>query len=636
MSATLSTISCNQLNDCINNQEKEQEKGQEKEQEKEKAQNIICKVGAINEENFINGLNNKGYTSQHCLGELVANSIDSNAKNVKFNIYENSILLIDDGFGMDEVALTNMFEIHRENHKNETKMGRSGLGGKAATKILSEDTCVKVFTRMNNCKYLCAVIPWNTIVESGTYIGAVTIRLMTTEETTAFNNDRVYFSNTTGTTIQFNYDPSLHLTILQNFKSTAPTPTPTVKPTIIKSTTPSPSDKEMLPSVKIGDRLAFIFGTFDVNIYYSNVDKPNLDRKMKLYNYFGNDPNKYYNGIKTNTINHYRDEKGQDLFILTSNDENETNYIIKPQGNGYKKHAEICKINKNRLTYIGDFTVQSGMQKLTKYFDIDNPVLPKTASKIVHDYDLEFINRDDDSAETLAKVGLRRNGQLISYFEIPDCKISSARGNVDTMHSTYHVRCVVSYDINSTNNNITDKIIGIQENKNQYQEATLPINFTRLIKHCKQQTANNIWNYFEEVVNASKKQEEAQVVAKDQDAANQDANQAVANKDPKQDNKEDVVVIDNQAVNDYFKIPGSIKNEGEEKPVILKKKDVKPAKPNVKLVIEEDQKDICKQEICEMIKLLTTKFETIDVNNVDNNEEIIRWFNQTKELITKM
>ena len=53
-------------------------------------------------------------------------------------------------------------------------------------------------------------------------------------------------------------------------------------------------------------------------------------------------------------------------------------------------------------------------------------------------------------------------------------------------------------------------------------------------------------------------------------------------------------------------------------------------------MIEEDQKDICKQEICEMIKLLTTKFETIDVNNVDNNEEIIRWFNQTKELITKM
>jgi hypothetical protein len=442
-------------------------------------QDFICKAGALNEANFINGLNNKGFTDQHCLGELVANSIDANAKNIKFKITEFSISQIDDGLGMSAETLSNMFEIHRENHKYNARMGRSGIGGKAATKILSRDTPIHVFTRMANSDYLCAVVPWDVIVETGVYTSAVTIRLMTAHEIQMFDDDRIYFTNTTGTTIKFCYDDDLDYQILSNFCDS---------------------------SIKICERLAFIFGAFDVNIYYADFNKPNLDSKMKMYNYFGDHQSKYYTGIHVDTINHFKDEKGKDRFILTKVDDsdNETYYEVKTQGTCFKKTAEVCKINKNRLKYIGDFTVYSGMRIQKNYFDINAPVLPKTAGKIVHDYDSKFINNKlDDSAETLAKVGLRRNGQLISYFELPDCKIGSARGNVDSMHSTYHVRCITSYEVASSNNNDTDKVIGIQENKNQYQSSTLPINFTRLIKFIKYQTAKGIWDYFEEVVRAA-------------------------------------------------------------------------------------------------------------------------------------
>lgn len=442
-------------------------------------QDFICKAGALNEANFINGLNNKGFTDQHCLGELVANSIDANAKNIKFKITEFSISQIDDGLGMSAETLSNMFEIHRENHKYNARMGRSGIGGKAATKILSRDTCIHVFTRMANSDYLCAVVPWDDIVETGVYTSAVTIRLMTDNEIQLFDADRTYFTKTTGTTIKFNYDDDLDYQILSNFCES---------------------------SIKICERLAFIFGAFDVNIYYAVFNKPNLDSKMKMYNYFGDHQSKYYTGIQLDTINHFKDDKGKDRFILTKVDDsdNETYYEVKTQGNSFKKTAEVCKINKNRLKYIGDFTVYSGMRIQKNYFDINAPVLPNTAGKIVHDYDSHFINNKlDDSAETLAKVGLRRNGQLISYFELPDCKIGSARGNVESMHSTYHVRCLVTYEVASSNNNDTDKVIGIQENKNQYQSSTLPINFTRLIKFIKYQTAKGIWDYFEEVVRAA-------------------------------------------------------------------------------------------------------------------------------------
>ena len=33
--------------------------------------------------------------------------------------------------------------------------------------------------------------------------------------------------------------------------------------------------------IKIGDRLEFIFGAFDVNIFYAEINKPHLDKKMK-------------------------------------------------------------------------------------------------------------------------------------------------------------------------------------------------------------------------------------------------------------------------------------------------------------------------------------------------------------------
>jgi hypothetical protein len=586
-------------------------------------QDFICKAGALNEANFINGLNNKGFTDQHCLGELVANSIDANAKNIKFNITETNISQIDDGLGMSAETLSNMFEIHRENHKYNARMGRSGIGGKASTKILSRDTCIHVFTRMANSDYLCAVVPWDTIVETGVYTSAVTIRLMTADEIQAFDTDRTYFTNTTGTTIKFNYDDDLDTQILSNFCDS---------------------------SIKICERLAFIFGAFDVNIYYADFNKPNLDSKMKMYNYFGDHQSKYYTGIHVDTINHFKDEKGKDRFILTKVDDSDTEiyYEVKTQGTCFKKTAEVCKINKNRLKYIGDFTVYSGMRIQKNYFDINAPVLPKTAGKIVHDYDSKFINNKlDDSAETLAKVGLRRNGQLISYFELPDCKIGSARGNVDSMHSTYHVRCIASYEVASSNNNDTDKVIGIQENKNQYQSSTLPINFTRLIKFIKYQTAKGIWDYFEQVVRAATPIGQGEVIDTSIQV-NQTTTSTIASKKTKKtkptgnetasvettltNQDESVTSVIQKDVLDYFKNATSAnESTGINESSCGGGTSIRETtpKPNP---LHEAQEYISKDKISVIIELLAKKVESFKDTIDDSNNNIKRWLMETNKL----
>jgi hypothetical protein len=45
-----------------------------------------------------------------------------------------------------------------------------------------------------------------------------------------------------------------------------------------------------------------------------------------------------------------------------------------------------------------------------------------------------------------------------------------------------------------------DRVMNIQENKNQHNGESIPVNFTRLVKAIKKKKANEIWTYFQTIL----------------------------------------------------------------------------------------------------------------------------------------
>ena len=77
------------------------------------------RAGTINEAGLIYSLTRKGLTIDNCGSELISNSLDAGAKNVIYYVKDNFIYLIDDGDGMDKNECINMFDLNRQNHKND-------------------------------------------------------------------------------------------------------------------------------------------------------------------------------------------------------------------------------------------------------------------------------------------------------------------------------------------------------------------------------------------------------------------------------------------------------------------------------------------------------------------------------------
>jgi hypothetical protein len=100
-----------------------------------------------------------------------------------------------------------------------------------------------------------------------------------------------------------------------------------------------------------------------------------------------------------------------------------------------------------------------------------------------------------------------RNNMVIGTFNFPEVNISNARANGEAMLGIKLVQCEVSFNPISMQNNPQDRVMGIQENKNQFDGESLPKNFTRMVKAVKKEKADEIWKYFNEVIAAKRKPE---------------------------------------------------------------------------------------------------------------------------------
>jgi hypothetical protein len=62
------------------------------------------------------------------------------------------------------------------------------------------------------------------------------------------------------------------------------------------------------------------------------------------------------------------------------------------------------------------------------------------------------------------------------------------------------LQCEVRFNPVSAQDNRQDKVMGIQENKNQFDGESLPVTFSRMIFAIREQKAHDIWNYFQRTV----------------------------------------------------------------------------------------------------------------------------------------
>ena len=68
------------------------------------------------------------YSNETALADIVDNSLDANADNVDVIIDTNSITIIDDGYGMDEETLSEAIKLGSNTEKDNSKLGRFGMG----------------------------------------------------------------------------------------------------------------------------------------------------------------------------------------------------------------------------------------------------------------------------------------------------------------------------------------------------------------------------------------------------------------------------------------------------------------------------------------------------------------------------
>lgn len=424
------------------------------------------KVGDIDERGFLNNLSRKGFTHAKSLSEGHGNAVDFHSVNISYHVEHTIIKEVDDGCGMDQNGLKDAFSVYRQNHSNDRSIGVSGIGMKAHLNISGNKKPTKTVTKMENGPYLTAEAPWDTIHREGRYTNMINIRSSNLAEVDEFNHDRANSAVKKGTTHIFNYNSALAGAIAQQFETPA-------------------TSENFVPE----DQFSVIYGRFPQTVTFHHFENPQ-PKVLQNYNYFHGEQTEFYGGIQEDRIIFWQNASGDERFIWTSSDGND--YEIARTGRGWGNEVRRVTTNLSSYETFGEATLISGIRRDPEYFDDEHPVMPGGAI-VMHPYDQEHVG--GQNFEFLAKMPVIRNGQLIGVTELPGLKISSARGNGESMCKLFNVHCEFRYDPLSTQDNKQDLIVGVQECKTQYI-CSMPPNLLRLIKGIKFEKAQKIWNYF--------------------------------------------------------------------------------------------------------------------------------------------
>ena len=76
-------------------------------------------TGSIDERGLINSFMKMGFTYKQCIGELLSNAIDAGAKIIYIIITREFIYVIDNGTGISDKKIGDMFSLFKGSHNND-------------------------------------------------------------------------------------------------------------------------------------------------------------------------------------------------------------------------------------------------------------------------------------------------------------------------------------------------------------------------------------------------------------------------------------------------------------------------------------------------------------------------------------
>jgi len=447
---------------------------------------IDISVGDINEEGVINSFTRKGFTHARCLLELLANCLDSLekvqppanfTKKIVCDVKREYISLVDNGAGMLLDAVRYMFSLQRSNHASDASRGVSGIGGKAALSILSDKTEVQIYTHAIGGPFLHICVPWDKIHSQGVYAGMIKTTEMTAAEKQFYTKERttngmLNRGEAHGTTIRFKNKEKLA--------------------GVIESTFASISAEHALKNPL--DRAGIVFGRDPVEFVYISESAPEPVR-LQQYDYFGVSDSEFYAGKSEYTITQWHNPKDDsDRYVL---DKDGIQMEITQTGRGFSKDPDISTRNMIGYHRVGDYTVLCGMRIDTTVFD---PAAPIAITGGINPGQMNMSHLGADAAdctEFLWSMKLVRNNQLIGLIPNPSVALGSMRGGGETQIGAVLVQVEIQFNPMSSHDNRQDRVVGIQENKNQFDGNSVPVQLKRIADFLRKEKAKEVRQYFE-------------------------------------------------------------------------------------------------------------------------------------------
>ena len=425
-------------------------------------------VGKIDERGLINSFDRQGVTMNKGLFELIGNSIDSNSTQICIKIYNvngNEFISINDnGKGMNKDDLLKAFNICGENHKNNKKIGVSGVGLKISTKCLSKNTDVEIYTKsQNNNEIYKATIPWSKIIEEGRWSGNVKIEKCTKRIEKIIYKNIVEYKYGTG--VIFKYSEDLKNNILNQFIY------------------------QEKCKLKKEDRLDYIFGSCNVNIICSyKTDLFENTYKLDFYNPFNIDKNNYIY-YKTFIIDCFINKLNNNIQFAKkiNNDEYECfEYAIK----NIKRNISIKKFNSSKFKKIGSMQLNiCSLKLLNNNLEMDELFEYNNINKYIQNFYGNYDNLIESLNNYNNTIILKRNNAIIGNMIYNKKRYSEKKYKFISKN----ILMELVYNPYSSQQNIFDNIIGIQGNKHQYvtDEKKLET-LLRLCKYIKDKTIKKI------------------------------------------------------------------------------------------------------------------------------------------------
>jgi hypothetical protein len=172
-------------------------------------------------------------------------------------------------------------------------------------------------------------------------------------------------------------------------------------------------------------------------------------------------------------------------------------FEIKKDRRGYRKNPTKAE-NLNGFSKIGEYTWTNAIRKDSNLFDESKPVhLVKLQT--FGSYNSSFIDCSGNIgtfSEKIADAALIRNNQRIGQFPIENFKASSARASPESFAKICLFQSELSYSVTCRQDNVLDKELGIQSNKNQINHESFPEPLARLLTHIKNADWDEVSTYF--------------------------------------------------------------------------------------------------------------------------------------------